>query len=156
MHFVSLSSYVFSCNLCSCFTPTVSEVCRDCPSYAAWWYQEEWAGAGGHRLQSCGAGTLISTTLGWIAMKLHTGIHVPQRVNPLDFGDFSSTAIMRLTFLRRSEISWQLSDGLPWNLLKYSWSQEDNFSWLSLTHPVILKLAYNRSNSNAIYTADNW
>lgn len=62
----------FSCNrwMCSCFAPTVSEVRRDCPSYAAWWHQEEWAGAWGHWLQSCGAGNLISTTTGWIFMKM--------------------------------------------------------------------------------------
>lgn len=40
-----------------CCAPAVSEVCRDRPSHAAGWHQEERAGAGGDWLQSCGAGT---------------------------------------------------------------------------------------------------
>lgn len=44
-----------------CFAPAVSEVCRDRPSHAAGWHQEERPGAGGDRLQSCGAGTPSSS-----------------------------------------------------------------------------------------------
>lgn len=44
-------------NLCVCFAAAVSEVCRDRPSHAAGWHQEERAGPGGDWIQSCGAGT---------------------------------------------------------------------------------------------------
>lgn len=45
---------------------------------------------------------------------------VPQRMNPTDFGDFSCTVTMRLAFVVRSEISWQLSMCLiPKSVLKH-------------------------------------
>lgn len=96
---------------------TVSEVRRDRPSHPAWRHQEEWAGAGGHRLQSCGSGTLISA-------ECHETLFTRSCSSEDESlwlcwsSYFSSRATMRFTFELLSEISWQLSDGLLWNLLQ--------------------------------------
>lgn len=60
-----------SVSTCVCFAPAVSEVCRDRPPHAARWHQEERAGPGGERLQSCGAGT-----------PSRLGAHAPRKETP--------------------------------------------------------------------------
>lgn len=53
-------------------------------------------------------------------MKLGTDIHVPHRMNPIDYGDpdSSSSITMRLTFEVWSQLSPQLLDGLSLNLVQ--------------------------------------
>ncbi len=54
------------------------------------------------------------------AMKFHTSIPVPQRMNPTDFGDLTfplAHVTMKLTFVLLSKISEQL-DRLPYNLVQ--------------------------------------
>lgn len=50
-------------------------------------------------------------TTGWIVMKFCPDIHVPQMMNPNEFGDpltFSTSTTMRLTFLFFSEMSQEV------------------------------------------------
>lgn len=58
----------------------------------------------------------ISTTIRWVTIKFGTDIKSTQRTPPDWSPDIFCCTTMSLTFLVLSDMSWQLLDGLTWNL----------------------------------------